>query len=48
MLGISPTQKGNRAKRALSGKANIKKYSHQYKRLFDDDNFLDTNNERTE
>lgn len=48
MLGISPTQKGNRAKRALSGKANIKKYSHQYNRLFDDDNFLDTNNERTE
>lgn len=48
MLGISPTQKGDRTKRALSGKANIKKYSHQYNRLFDDDNFSDISNERPE
>lgn len=39
MLGISPTQKGNRDKRILSGKAAIKKHSHQYNSLFDDDDF---------
>ena len=39
MLGISPTQKGDRNKRILSGKAAIKKNSHQYNSLFDDDNF---------
>lgn len=38
MLGISPTQKGNRDKRILSGKASIKKNSHQYLSLFDNDN----------
>ena len=39
MLGISPTQKGDRDKHILSGKASIKKNSHQYSSLFDDDNF---------
>ena len=39
MLGISPTQKGDRNKGLLSGKANIKKYSHQYMSLFDNDDF---------
>ena len=39
MLGISPTQKGNRDKRILSGKAAIKKNSHQYSSLFDDEDF---------
>ena len=39
MLGISPTQNGNRDKRILSGKASIKKNSHQYSSLFDDDDF---------
>lgn len=37
MLGISPTQKGDRDKRILSGKAAIKKNSHQYSSLFDDE-----------
>lgn len=41
MLGISPTQKGNRDKRILSGKASIKKNSHQYNSLFDNDDFED-------
>ena len=39
MLGISPTQKGDRDKRILSGKAAIKKNSHQYSSLFDDEDF---------
>lgn len=37
MLGISPTQKGDRDKRILSGKVAIKKNSHQYSSLFDDE-----------
>lgn len=39
MLGISPTQKGDKDKRILSGKAAIKKNSHQYNSLFDDEDF---------
>lgn len=39
MLGISPTKKGDRNKRILSGKAAIKKMTHQYNSLFDDDGF---------
>lgn len=39
MLGISPTKKGDRNKRILSGKAAIKKMTHQYNSLFDDDTF---------
>lgn len=39
MLGISPTQKGDRDRRLLSGKASIKKHSHQYSSLFDDEDF---------
>ena len=39
MLGISPTKKGDRNKCVLSGKAAIKKMTHQYNSLFDDDNF---------
>lgn len=39
MLGISPIQKGDRDKRILSGKAAIKKNSHQYSSLFDDEDF---------
>ena len=39
MLGVSPTKKGNRSKGVLSGKGVIKKMSHQYNSLFDDDNF---------
>ena len=42
MLGISPTQKGDRNKRILSGKAVIKKNSHQYNTLFDDEDFQNT------
>ena len=42
MLGISPTQKGDRNKRILSGKAVIKKNSHQYNSLFDDEDFQNT------
>ena len=41
MLGISPTQKGDKDKRILSGKASIKKNSHQYNSLFDNDDFED-------
>lgn len=41
MLGISPTQKGDRAKGILSGKAAIKKNSHQYTSLFDEYDFND-------
>lgn len=37
MLGISPTQKGNVNKKTVSGKVLIKKYTHQYTSLFDDD-----------
>lgn len=36
MLGVSPTQKANRTKGSVSGKVTIKKYSHQYNTLFDD------------
>ena len=39
MLGISPTKKGDRSKGILSGKAAIKKMTHQYNSLFDDDIF---------
>lgn len=39
MLGISPTKKGDRSKGILSGKAAIKKMTHQYNSLFDDDTF---------
>lgn len=39
MLAISPNQKGNVNKKAKSGKSLIKKYSHQYNSLFDNDNF---------
>lgn len=39
MLGISPTKKGDRSKGILSGKAAIKKMTHQYNSLFDDDDF---------
>ena len=42
MLGISPTKKGDRNKRILSGKAIIKKNSHQYNSLFDDEDFQNT------
>ena len=44
MLGISPTKKGNAKTKALSGKASIKKYSHQYNILFDDNDLSDVNN----
>lgn len=43
MLGISPTQKGDRNKGIISGKAAIKKYSHQYNTLFDDNDFESNN-----
>lgn len=39
MLGVSPNRKGDRTKGAASGKVLIKKQSHQYSRLFDDDVF---------
>ena len=39
MLGISPNRKGDRDKHILSGKAAIKKNSHQYSSLFDDEDF---------
>lgn len=38
-LAISPNQKGDVTKRLKSGKVAIKKYSHQYNKLFDDDEF---------
>lgn len=38
MLAISPNQKGNRDRRSVSGKVLIKKFSHQYNSLFDEDN----------
>ena len=43
MLGISPTQKGDRNKGIISGKAAIKKYSHQYNTLFDENDFESDN-----
>ena len=36
-LGISPKQKGNSKHGTVSGKVLIKKYSHQYQTLFDDE-----------
>jgi hypothetical protein len=39
MLGISPTRKGDRDKGITSGKVAIKKMTHQYNSLFDDDDF---------
>lgn len=42
MLQISPNQKGDVNKRTKSGKVLIKKYSHQYNRLFDDDEDLES------
>ena len=44
MLGISPTRKGDKSKGILSGKAAIKKMTHQYTSLFDDDNFEQSDN----
>uniref|UniRef100_A0AAU8MIP7 DNA polymerase n=1 Tax=Geladintestivirus 2 TaxID=3233134 RepID=A0AAU8MIP7_9CAUD len=44
MLGVSPTAKGDRNKRKLSGKAIIKKYSEQYNVLFNNDDFEDNSN----
>lgn len=41
MLGISPNTKGDSIKRTKSGKVIIKKYSHQYNRLFDDSDIDD-------
>lgn len=35
-LGISPNQKGNKANGTVSGKVLLKKYSHQYNSLFDE------------
>jgi len=43
MLGISPTQKGDRDRRIISGKAAIKRLSHQYNTLFDNDDFEENN-----
>lgn len=43
MLSISPTQKGDRDKRIISGKVAIKRYSHQYNTLFDNDDFEENN-----
>jgi len=37
MLGISSSQKGNKQNKTMSGKSLIKKYSQQYKTLFDFD-----------
>ena len=39
MLEISPTRKGDRDKGIISGKIAIKKMTHQYNSLFDDDDF---------
>lgn len=39
MLGISPTRKGDRDKGIISGKVAIKKMTHQYNSLFDNDDF---------
>lgn len=42
MLKISPNAKGNRSKGTVSGKVSIKKHSHQYNLLFDEEE-LDNN-----
>lgn len=42
MLGISANQKGDKNKRLQSGKVLLKRYSHQYNKLFDDDDFENT------
>lgn len=42
ILGISPNQKGNKNKGISSGKVAIKKRSHQYNSLFDNDDFQNT------
>nr|DAG96184.1 MAG TPA: DNA polymerase [Crassvirales sp.] len=39
MLGVSPTRKGDKRNGILSGKVAIKKMTHQYNTLFDDDTF---------
>lgn len=39
MLGVSPTKKGDKNKGTRSGKVIIKKMTHQYNTLFDDDTF---------
>ena len=39
MLGVSPTKKGDKNKGTRSGKITIKKMTHQYNTLFDDDTF---------
>lgn len=39
MLGISPNQKGDRTKGTVSGKVSIRKLSHNYNSLFDEDDF---------
>ena len=39
MLGISPNQKGDKIKGTVSGKVSIKKLSHIYTSLFDEDDF---------
>lgn len=39
MLGVSPTRKGDKRNGILSGKVAIKKMTHQYNSLFDDDTF---------
>ena len=39
MLGVSPTRKGDKRNGILSGKVAIKKMTHQYNSLFDNDNF---------
>lgn len=36
-LGISPNQKGNSTNKTVSGKVLLKRYSHQYLSLFDDE-----------
>lgn len=42
-LGISPNQKADKTKGIVSGKVSIKKHSHQYNTLFDDDDFENNN-----
>ena len=43
MLGISPNKKGDTTKKLLSGKVAIRRNSHQYNFLFDDDDFIENN-----
>ena len=43
MLKVSPNMKGDAQLRTKSGKVIIKKYSHQYNRLFDDDEDIENN-----